>query len=85
MSVIQKGYKRQFKGKPPLVRNPPLHKYDLSPEQKVALHNEVENFLQNNVIEEVNDLNSSGFYSCLFVRPRSNDSPDKWRCIFDIS
>ena len=85
LSVIQNGYKPQFKEKPPLVRNPPPHEYDLSQEQKVALDNEVDTFLQNDVIEEVHDLNSPGFYSCLFVRPRSNDSPDKWRCIFDIS
>ena len=85
LNVIRHGYMPQFKEKPPLVRNPPPIEYDLSDEQKVALDNEVENFLENDVIEEVKDLNSPGFYSCLFVRPRSNDSPDKWRCIFDIS
>ena len=85
LSVIKDGYKPVFKDKPPLVRNPQPYTYDLSEEHLKALDTEVENFLHNNVIEEVKDLNSPGFYSCLFVRPRSNDSPNRWRCIFDIS
>ena len=85
LNVIQNGYKPQLKEKPPLVRNPAPHEYDLNEEHLQALDAEVDNFLQNNVIEPVQDLNSPGFYSCLFVRPRSNDSPNRWRCIFDIS
>ena len=85
LSVIKHGYMPQFKNKPPLVRNPPPYEYNLQDEHLQALDIEVENFLDQNVIEPVNNLNSPGFYSCLFVRPKSNDSPDKWRCIFDIS
>ena len=85
LDIVQNGYKPHFKSKPPLVKNPEPHEYDLSEIQKEALDIEVQHFLDQNVIEPVNDLNSPGYYSCLFVRPRSNDSPNKWRCIFDIS
>ena len=85
LNVIKNGYKPQLKKKPPLVRNPEPYEYNLPDEHLNALDIEVQKFLENNVIEPVNDLHSPGFYSCLFVRPRSNDSPDKWRCIFDIS
>ena len=85
LNVVKNGYKPILKHKPPLVRNPQPYEYDLSEEHLNALDVEVNNFLSNDVIEPVHDLNSQGFYSCLFVRPRSNDSPNRWRCIFDIS
>ena len=85
LDVVQNGYKPQFKVKPPLVKNPEPFEYNLSSEQKVALDHEINHFLEHDVIERVENINSPGFYSCLFVRPRSNDSPNRWRCIFDIS
>ena len=85
LSVVKNGYKPILKEKPPLVRNPQPYEYNLTEEHLQALDVEVNTFLQNDVIEPVHDLGSQGFYSCLFVRPRSNDSPNRWRCIFDIS
>ena len=84
LDIVKNGYKPQFKEKPPLTVNPEPHEYNLSDIQKEALDVEVQHFLDNKVIEPVKDLHTPGYYSCLFVRPRSNDSPDKWR-IFDIS
>ena len=85
LEVVQNGYIPKFKEQPPLVRNPDPFEYDLNELQKEALDKEIQHFLDNEVIEPVYDLNSPGYYSCLFVRPRSNDSPNRWRCIFDIS
>ena len=85
LEVIQNGYLPKFKEPPPLVQNPEPFEYNQTEIQKIAIDNEIQHFLNNGVIEKVNDLHSPGYYSCVFVRPRSNDSPDRWRLIFDIS
>ena len=86
LSVIKNGYFPQFKDeKPTLVKNPSPMEYKFPEVQQKALDKEVQNFIDNGVVEEVTDLSSPGFYSPLFVRPRSKDSPNKWRCIFNTS
>ena len=86
LSVIKNGFHPQFKDeKPDLVVNPTPMEYSFPDIQQKALDTEVQKFIDNGVVEEVKDLNSPGFYSPLFVRPRSKDSPNKWRCIFNTS
>ena len=85
LEVVKNGYLPKFKEKPPLVSNPQPFEYDSSELQKSAIDQEISHFLEHGVIEPVQDLSSPGYYSCVFVRPRSNDSPDRWRLIFDIS
>ena len=85
LEVIKHGYLPKFKEQPPLVQNPEPFEYESTEIQKQAIDQEIQHFLDNNVIEPVHDIHSPGYYSCVFVRPRSNDSPDKWRLIFDIS
>ena len=85
LEVVKNGYMPKFKEQPPLVTSPEPFEYEANEIQKCAIDQEIQHFLENRVIEPVKDLSSPGFYSCVFVRPRSNDSPDKWRLIFDIS
>ena len=85
LEVIKHGYLPKFKEHPPLVQNPAPFEYESNETQKLAIDTELHHFLENGVIEPVKDLNSPGYYSCVFVHPRSNDSPNKWRLIFDIS
>ena len=85
LEVVQNGYLPKFKTEPPLVTNPDPFEYHSDEIQKLAIDSELQHFMDNGVIEPVKDLNSPGYYSCVFVRPRSNDSPDRWRLIFDIS
>ena len=85
LEVVRNGYMPKFKEHPPLVSNPEPFEYNSTEIQKIAIDHEIQHFLENGVIEPVTDLTSPGFYSCVFVRPRSNDSPDRWRLIFDIS
>ena len=82
VSVLKHGYSLEFKSQPPLVTNPEPFYLNLSQEQNQILDEEMQKFLDGHVIEEVHDLSSPGFYSPLFLRPKTDKG---WRIIINIS
>ena len=82
VSILKNGYSLEFKSKPPLVTNPTPFYLNLSAEQQVILDDEMNKFIDGNVIEEVTDLSTPGFYSPLFLRPKTDKG---WRIIINIS
>ena len=82
VSVLKDGYNLEFKSKPPLKINPAPFYLNLSPDQQEILDLEMQKFLDGHVIEEVLDLSTPGFYSPLFLRPKTDQG---WRIIINIS
>ena len=82
VSILKNGYSLEFNSLPPLVVNPAPFYLHLSTEQQLILDDEMFKFLDGHVIEPVLDLNSPGFYSPLFLRPKTDKG---WRIIINIS
>ena len=74
----------QFKERPALCTDPDHFEIPFTHSQQAAVDEEMGNFLSNNIVEEVKDLSSPGYYNHIFVRPRKN-STKQWRLIFDMS
>ena len=82
VSVLKDGYNLEFKSQPPLRVNPAPFYLNLSADQQTILDEEMTKFVDGHVIEEVFDLSSPGFYSPLFLRPKTDKG---WRIIINIS
>ena len=82
ISILKDGYALEFDSLPPLVKNPTPFYLNLSSDQQLILDEEMTKFLDGHVIEKVWDLDSPGFYSPLFLRPKTDHG---WRIIINIS
>ena len=82
LDIIRDGYIIEFAGKPPLTSSPPQGWLPKSEEEVQAIDTLVEEFLQKNIIEEVRNVNSPGYYSKFKVVPKKSG---KWRGILDLS
>ena len=72
LSIIRDGYRLEFTEPPPLKVNPKPFRLHLNDEQQIILDDEMSKFIDKEVIEEVTDLTSPGFYSTLFLRPKTD-------------
>ena len=80
IQVLRDGYKLEFASTPPLtVKPPPLLR--LPPDQQQILDTEMQKFVDNNVLEPVPDISIPGFYSTLFLRPKTDQG---WRVIINL-
>ena len=82
ISILKNGYKLEFESLPSLQCNPDPFYLPLSKDQQEILDIEMEKFLEGHVIEPVPDINSPGFYSPLFLRPKTDKG---WRIIINLS
>ena len=83
VSLLKDGLKLDFKEQPPLTKTPiVMESYAGDPVREAALRAALEELLEKDVLEEVKDTNSPGFYGRLFIRPKPNG---KWRSIIDLS
>ena len=82
VSILQHGYALEFDSLPNLVSNPPPFYLPLSAEQNLILDEEMQKFIDGHVIEPVKDRFSPGFYSPLFLRPKTDKG---WRIIINLS
>ena len=87
LNTIKYGYRIKFDENPPLTVNPRPFELSLPPDQQKILDEELQIFLDNNVIRPA-DVTTPGFYSPVFLRekPRHNlNDPIKYRVIIDLS
>ena len=82
VSILKHGYALEFDSHPHLVSNPPPFYLPLSQEQNLILDEEMNKFLEGHVIEPVEDVASPGYYSPLFLRPKTDKG---WRIIINLS
>lgn len=82
ISILQHGYKLEFESLPSLQINPDPFYLPLSADQQIILDQEMEKFLVGHVIEPVLDIHSPGYYSPLFLRPKTDKG---WRIIINLS
>ena len=82
LSVLSHGYNLEFITPPPLQVNPTPFYLNLNAEQQQILDDEMFKYMTGCVIEEVTDLSTPGFYSPLFLRPKTDTG---WRVIINIS
>ena len=82
ISILRDGYQLEFDSKPELVCRPDPFYLPLSADQQLILDEEMNKFITGHVIEPVLDLDSPGFYSPLFLRPKTDSG---WRIIINIS
>ena len=83
VKLLKEGLTLEFSEPPPLVKSPIfMDSYKGDPIRRQALKSALEELVQKNVLEQVRDVNSPGFYGRLFIRPKTEG---KWRSIIDLS
>ena len=82
LQLIYEGVSLSFINPPPLTRHPRPIQLPADPMKRQALLNEVRSLLQKKAIIEVSTPTSMGFYSHLFLVPKSDG---KWRPVIDLS
>ena len=80
--VLKQGYCLPFKEKPPLSRFPAIRSSYSSPVKQEALLESVQQMVQKRAVVPVQNKNSLGFYSRLFLVPKPEN---KWRPVIDLS
>ena len=80
--VLKQGYCLPFKEKPPLTRFPTIKSSYTSPVKQEALLEAVQQMVQKRAVVPVQNKNSLGFYSRLFLVPKPEN---KWRPVIDLS
>ena len=86
LDVVKNGYKLEFNEYPPLTSTPIFEELNLPPIQDKAVHEQVEELLQQGAIQLVNNPYTPRFYSKLFVRQKKSDNPEpEFRLIIDLS
>ena len=81
VGVLRWGYLIQFNAEPPLSRVPTVESGYQDPVMNQHLLQAVDSLLEKNAIEEVVLPHSEGFYSRLFLTPKSSGG---WRPIIDL-
>ena len=80
--VLKQGYCLPFKQKPPLTRFPTIKSSYSAPVKQKALLEAVQQMVQKKAVVPVQNKNSLGFYSRLFLVPKPEN---KWRPVIDLS
>ena len=80
--VLKQGYCLPFKEKPPLTRFPTIKSSYSAPVKQKALLEAVQQMVQKRAVVPVQNKNSLGFYSRLFLVPKPEN---KWRPVIDLS
>ena len=80
--VLKQGYCLPFKEKPPLSQFPAIRSTYSSPVKQEALLESVQQMVKKRAVVPVQNNNSLGFYSCLFLVPKPEN---KWRPVIDLS
>ena len=80
--VLKQGYCLPFKQKPPLTRYPTIKSSYSDPVKQKALLESVQQMVQKRAVVPVQNKNSLGFYSRLFLVPKPEN---KWRPVIDLS
>ena len=80
--VLKQGYCLPFKEKPPLSRFPAIRSSYSSLVKQEALLESVQQMVQKRAVVPVQNKNSLGFYSRLFLVPKPEN---KWRPVIDLS
>ena len=80
--VLRQGYCLPFKQKPPLARYPTIKSSYSVPVKQKALVEAVQQMVKKRAVVPVQNKNSLGFYSRLFLVPKPEN---KWRTVIDIS
>ena len=80
--VLKQGYCLPFKQKPPLARYPTIKSSYSDPVKQKALLESVQQMVQKRAVVPVQNKNSLGFYSRLFLVPKPEN---KWRPVIDLS
>ena len=70
VKILKNGLKWKFIQKPILRTSPWLAQENMSPKKQAQMKTVVDKLLEKNAIEEVIDVNSPGYYSILFLRPK---------------
>jgi hypothetical protein len=83
VNMLKHGYIPEFTTLPPLTRVPPRYTGSRDLQRELLLKEMVDQLLQKQVIEEVRETASPGYYSRFFLVPKS--TPGKWRAILDLS
>ena len=81
VSILRRGFRIQFHRQPLLSRNPIPFSLPGAHAKRIALAHEISEMRAKNVLEEVT-TSSSGFYSILFLTPKSSGG---WRPVIDLS
>ena len=80
--VLKQGYCLPFKQKPPLTRYPTIKSSYSDPVKQKPLLESVQQMVQKRAVVPVQNKNSLGFYSRLFLVPKPEN---KWRPVIDLS
>ena len=80
--VLKQGYCLPFKQKPPLTWFPTIKSSYSAPVKQKALLEAVQQMVQKQTVVPVQNKNSLGFYSRLFLVPKPEN---KWRPVIDLS
>lgn len=82
LSIVREGLNITFSSPPPLTRTPVWIQVPGNQEKAAVLRAEVASLLLKQAIEVVEDVDTLGFYSHMFVVPKPGG---KWRPIIDLS
>ena len=82
LNIITNGYVLPFLSKPNLVRFPLILSEHKSLQKDQALADCIQSLLSKNAIERVENVESLGFYSRLFLVPKPHQ---RWRPVIDLS
>ena len=80
--VLKQGYCLPFKQSPPLTRFPTIKSSYSAPVKQKALLEAVQQMVKKRAVVPVQNKNSLGFYSRLFLVPKPEN---KWRPVIDLS
>ena len=80
--VLRQGYCLPFKLKPPLTWYPTIKSSYASPVKQKALVEAIQQMVKKRAVVPVQNKNSLGFYSRLFLVPKPEN---KWRPVIDLS
>ena len=82
LNIITNGYVLPFRSKPNLIRFPLILSEYKAQQKNQALATCIQSLLSKNAIERVENVNSLGFYSRLFLVPKPHQ---RWRPVIDLS
>ena len=81
VSILRRGFQIRFHEQPALSPAPKPFSLPGAHAKRLALSEEIDSMLTKNALEEV-DVSSPGFYSILFLTPKSSGG---WRPVIDLS
>ena len=82
LNIITNGYVLPFRSKPNLIRFPLILSEYKAQQKDQALATCIQSLLSKNAIERVDNVESLGFYSRLFLVPKPHQ---RWRPVIDLS